>query len=133
MVGLSDFIGIHYQKTPGVLGLSWELRLDKQGVYSVIQAIQQKVHVQADGRLEIVANGLQAGMEADVIVLVQSPQYSMGGQTETEEPANARLEATTESSVTIAQAQEIVRRYIPEGHSLVDELISERRVGWFAR
>ncbi len=87
----------------------------------MIQAIRQKVHVQADGRLEIVANELQAGMEADVIVLVQSPQSSMAGQTDLAEVS------TDDRLVAIAQAQEIVRRHVPEGQSLVDELIQDRR------
>ena len=88
----------------------------------MIQAIQQKIRIQVDGRLEIVADELQAGMEADVIVLFQPPQSFIGDQTELSDVSvKDRLEA-------LSQAQEIVCRHVPEGHSLVDELIAERRM-----
>lgn len=86
----------------------------------MIQAIRQTVQVKSDGRIEILATELQEGMEAEVIVLVNESQSSVTNPVETSDAISPpQLEA-------IAKAQSILRRYVPEGESLVDELIRER-------
>ena len=79
----------------------------------MIQAIKQTVTVKAAGRIEIAASELPEGTEAEVIVLVNEAQ-----RPETQQ---------SELQAAIAKAQGIVRQHVPEGQSLSEELIQERR------
>ena len=129
----------------------------------MIQAIRQKIQVKANGRLEILANELQEGMEVEVTVILHNSESDLY-QTQLPPPNIAErlriaakeyapqksslpplvLNDSNESSdnkidqnehltdqvihqEAIDQAQKILSRFIPEGISLVDELIHERR------
>jgi hypothetical protein len=79
----------------------------------MIQAIRRMVKIKSGGRIEIPASELNEGMDAEVIVLVQEPAL-----TETQD---------LPMQEAIARVQAMVRRHVPEGYSLSDELIRERR------
>ncbi len=79
----------------------------------MIQAIRQMVKIQSGGRIEIPTSGLNEGMDAEVIVLVQESAL-----TETQD---------LPIQEAIANVQALVRRHVPEGYSLSEELIRERR------
>lgn len=71
------------------------------------------VKIQSGGRIEIPASELNEGMDAEVIVLVQKPTV-----TETRD-------LSMQEAITRVQA--LVRRHVPEGYSLSEELIRERQ------
>ncbi len=71
------------------------------------------VKIQSGGRIEIPASELNEGMVAEVIVLVQKPTV-----TETRD-------LSMQEAITRVQA--LVRRHVPEGYSLSEELIRERQ------
>ncbi|MBE9166421.1 AbrB/MazE/SpoVT family DNA-binding domain-containing protein [Pleurocapsales cyanobacterium LEGE 06147] len=77
----------------------------------MIQAIRQRVRIQAGGRIEVVAPELHEGMEAEVIVLLPETPH----------------QDTQSSQAAIAQAQALIRQHVPAGVSLSEELIAERR------
>ncbi len=90
----------------------------------MLKALQQTVRVGAGGKIELVAPECPEGVDVQVIVLL-APQS---------EPINAlpnqalevdEVESAGQSA--IAKIQAMVRRYVPEGKSLVDELIGDRR------
>lgn len=70
------------------------------------------VKIQSGGRIEFSASELNEGMDAEVIVLVQEPAL-----TETQ---------TLPMEEAIAKVQAMVRRHVPEGYSLSEELILEQ-------
>jgi hypothetical protein len=78
----------------------------------MIQAIRRMVKIQSGGRIEIPASELNEGMDAEVIVLVQEPAL-----TETQD-------LPMEEAIAKVQT---MRRHVPEGYSLSEELIRERR------
>ncbi|MEM1310630.1 MAG: hypothetical protein AAGF98_14245 [Cyanobacteria bacterium P01_H01_bin.153] len=90
----------------------------------MLKALQQRVTVGAGGKIELVAPECPEGSDVQVIVLL-SPQP----QPLKPEQRPAIDEDALEPRVpeAIARIQAMVRRYVPEGHSLVDELIAERR------
>ncbi len=79
----------------------------------MIQAIRRMVKIKSGGRIEISASELNEGIDAEVIVLVQEPVLS--------EPQNLSMQEA------IAKVQTMVRRHVPEGYSLSEELMRERR------
>jgi hypothetical protein len=79
----------------------------------MIRAIRWMVKVKLGGRIEIPASDLNEGMDAEVIVLVQEPALT--------ETQNLPMEEA------IARVQAMVRRHVPEGYFLSEELIRERR------
>jgi hypothetical protein len=79
----------------------------------MIQAIRRMVKIKSGGRIKIPATELNEGMDAEVIVLVQEPALT----------ENQELPMREE----IAKVQAMVRRHVPEGQSLSEELIRERR------
>ena len=79
----------------------------------MIQAIRRMVKIKSGGRIEISASELNEGIDAEVIVLVQEPVLS--------EPQNLSMQEA------IAKVQAMVRRHVPEGYSLSEELMRERR------
>lgn len=79
----------------------------------MIQAIRRMVKIKSGGRIEIPASELSEGMDAEVIILVQEPVLS--------EPQNLSMQEA------ITKVQAMVRRHVPEGYSLSEELIRERR------
>jgi hypothetical protein len=90
----------------------------------MLQALQQTVKVGAGGKIELVAPECPEGADVQVIVLLAPPLESVGAQ-----PIQA-LEGDGmdgERQRAIAKIQAMVRRYVPEGKSLVDGLIAERR------
>jgi hypothetical protein len=78
----------------------------------MIQAIRRMVKIKSGGRIEIPASELNEGMDAEVIVLVQEPTVAEAQDLSMQE--------------AIAMVQVMVRRHVPEGYSLSEELIRER-------
>ena len=90
----------------------------------MLKALQQTVRVGAGGKIELIAPECPEGLDVQVIVLL-SPQAR---PLETEQNKTPELaEGTQQVPGPIAKIQAMVRRYVPEGHSLVDELIADRR------
>ena len=79
----------------------------------MIQAIRRMVKVKPGGRIEIPVSELNEGMDAEVIVLVQESKLM--------EAEGSSLQGE------IARIQALVRQHVPEGYSLSEELIRERR------
>lgn len=90
----------------------------------MLKALQQTVKVGAGGRIELVAPECPEGADVQVIVLLAPPLESVSAQ-----PIQALEEdgMDRERQSAIAKIQAMVRRYVPEGKSLVDELIADRR------
>ncbi|MBD2233274.1 hypothetical protein [Phormidium tenue] len=90
----------------------------------MLKALQQTVRVGAGGKIELVAPECPEGVDVQVIVLLapqSEPIASLPAQ------VLAVDEAESAGQSTIAKIQAMVRRYVPEGRSLVDELIADRR------
>jgi len=90
----------------------------------MLKALQQTVRVGAGGKIELVAPECPEGVEAQVIVLLapqSEPIASLPAQVLDVD------EAESAGHSSIAKIQAMVRRYVPEGRSLVDELIADRR------
>ena len=85
----------------------------------MIQAIRRMVKIKSGGRIEILASELNEGMDAEVIVLVQEPTMAEAQDLPMQE--------------AIAKVQAMVRRHVPQGYSLSDELIRDRRAENFER
>ena len=90
----------------------------------MLKALQQTVRVGAGGKIELVAPECPEGSDVQVIVLLTPQtqtldleQFQSSGVDDAERP----------KPDAIAKIQAMVRRYVPEGKSLVDELIAERR------
>ena len=90
----------------------------------MLKALQQTVRVGAGGKIELVAPECPEGSDVQVIVLLTP-------QTQTVElehlQSSGRDGAEGPKPDAIAKVQAMVRRYIPEGKSLVDELIADRQ------
>jgi hypothetical protein len=90
----------------------------------MLKALQQTVKVGAGGKIELVAPECPEGADVQVIVLL-TPQSQM---LEQEQPQTLGADAPEPLEPSaIAKIQAMVRRYVPEGKSLVNELIAERR------
>ncbi|MBE9136489.1 hypothetical protein IQ254_04625 [Nodosilinea sp. LEGE 07088] len=90
----------------------------------MLKALQQTVRVGAGGKIELVAPECPEGTDVQVIVLLAPQSEPVEAL-----PAQA-LEADEVESAgqsKIAKIQAMVRKYVPEGKSLVDELIADRR------
>ena len=90
----------------------------------MLKALQQTVRVGAGGKIELIAPECPEGSDVQVIVLL-SPQARPLEPEQHQTPEVA--ESAQQVPDAIAKIQAIVRRYVPEGHSLVDELIADRR------
>jgi hypothetical protein len=90
----------------------------------MLKALQQTVRVGAGGKIELVAPECPEGVDVQVIVLL-APQSEPMASLPAQVLAGDEAERTGQS--TIAKIQAMVRRYVPEGRSLVDELIADRR------
>jgi hypothetical protein len=90
----------------------------------MLKALQQTVRVGAGGKIELIAPECPEGSDVQVIVLL-SPQVRPLEPEQQHPPAVA--ESARQVPDAIARIQAMVRRYVPEGHSLVDELIADRR------
>jgi hypothetical protein len=90
----------------------------------MLKALQQTVRVGAGGKIELVAPECPEGADVQVIVLLASQSVPVEAL-----PAQAIDvdEVKSAGQSTIANIQAMVRRYVPEGKSLVDELIADRR------
>ena len=90
----------------------------------MLKALQQTVRVGTGGKIELIAPDCPEGVDVQVIVLL-SPQAEAVKSL----PAQTLEvgEAQGERQSAIAKIQAMVRRYVPEGKSLVDELIIDRR------
>jgi hypothetical protein len=90
----------------------------------MLKTLQQTVRVGAGGKIELVAPECPEGSDVQVIVLLTS-------QTQTVELEHLQSSGVNGAEMqepdAIAKVQAMVRRYVPEGKSLVDELISDRR------
>lgn len=73
------------------------------------------VKVKTGDRIEISASELSEGMDAEVIVLVQ------------ESMQESTLAKGLPMQGAIERVQALVRQHVPEGYSLSEELIRERR------
>jgi hypothetical protein len=90
----------------------------------MLKALQQRVTVGAGGKIELVAPECPEGSDVQVIVLLSPQPQSL----EPEPPPDvAREDPGSPVPEAIARIQGVVRRYVPEDHSLVDELIADRR------
>ena len=90
----------------------------------MLKALQQTVRVGAGGKIELVAPECPEGADVQVIVLLTpqaEPIDSLPAQ------ASSLDEVGNAGQSAIAKIQAMVRRYVPEGKSLVDELIADRR------
>ena len=90
----------------------------------MLKALQQTVRVGAGGKIELVAPECPEGVDVQVIVLLApqpEPIESLSPQ------ASEVDEVESAGQSAIAKIQAMVRRYVPEGKSLVDELIADRR------
>ena len=90
----------------------------------MLNALQQTVRVGVGGKIELVAPECPEGAEVQVIVLL-APQSEPMDALPTQ--ALAVNEGERAGQGTLAKIQAMVRRYVPEGKSLVDELIADRR------
>jgi hypothetical protein len=75
------------------------------------QETHRRVTVQPGGKIEVIAPEFPAGTEVEVTI-------SANSTTSSKAPKKEKLGR---------KAQEIVRRYVPEGVMLSEELIQERR------
>ncbi|MGB3200312.1 MAG: hypothetical protein WBA99_05390 [Nodosilinea sp.] len=90
----------------------------------MLKALQQTVRVGAGGKIELVAPECPEGSDVQVIVLL-TPQIQT---VDLEQLESSGLDIGERPEPdAIAKVQAIVRRYVPEGKSLVDELIADRR------
>ncbi|MEO0984234.1 MAG: AbrB/MazE/SpoVT family DNA-binding domain-containing protein [Cyanobacteria bacterium J06639_14] len=90
----------------------------------MLKALQQTVKVGAGGKIEFIAPECPEGSDVQVIVLLApTTQFLEPGQSQSAEVD----EAHQQQASAIEKIQAMVRRYVPEGTSLVDELIAERR------
>ena len=90
----------------------------------MLKALQQMVRVGAGGKIELIAPECPEGSDVQVIVLLSPQARPLElGQNQTPEVAKSAQQVPD----AIAKIQAMVRRYVPEGHSLVDELIADRR------
>jgi hypothetical protein len=87
----------------------------------MLKALQQTVRVGAGGKIELVAPECPEGADVQVIVLLAPQSEPIDSL-----PAQV-LEVEMAGQSAIAKIQAMVRRYVPEGKSLVDELIADRR------
>jgi hypothetical protein len=90
----------------------------------MLKALQQTVRVGAGGKIELIAPECPEGSDVQVIVLL-SPQARPLETEQNQAPEVA--ESAQQVPDAIAKIQAIFRKYVPEGHSLVDELIADRR------
>ncbi len=90
----------------------------------MLKALQQTVRVGAGGKIELVAPECPEGANVQVIVLL-APQSELIESLPAQALDVDEVESAGQS--TIAKIQAMVRRYVPEGKSLVDELIADRR------
>jgi hypothetical protein len=90
----------------------------------MLKALQQKVRVGAGGKIELVAPECPEGADVQVIVLlVHQSELIEALPTQALEVDEVKRAGPS----AIAKIQAMVRRYVPEGKSLVDELIADRR------
>jgi hypothetical protein len=90
----------------------------------MLKALQQTVRVGAGGKIELVAPECPEGADVQVIVLL-APQSEPIDSLPAQVLEVDEVEMAGQSA--IAKIQAMVRRYVPEGKSLVDELIADRR------
>lgn len=90
----------------------------------MLKALQQTVRVGAGGKIELVAPECPEGSNVQVIVLL-TPQAQT---VDLEHLQSSGVDGTEGPKPdAIAKIQAMVRRYVPEGKSLVNELIADRR------
>jgi hypothetical protein len=82
----------------------------------MLKALQHTVKVGAGGKIELIAPECPEGSDVQVIVLL-SPQTRLWEPEQNQTPEVA--ESTQQVPDAIEKNQAMVRRYIPEGHSLV--------------
>jgi hypothetical protein len=90
----------------------------------MLKALQQTVRVGAGGKIELVAPECPEGTDVQVIVLL-APQSESIESLLTQALEVDEVERAGRG--VIAKIQAMVRRYVPEGKSLVDDLIADRR------
>ena len=90
----------------------------------MLKVLQQTVRVGGGGKIELIAPECPEGSDVQIIVLL-SPQVRPLETEQHQTPAVA--ESAQQVPDTIAKIQAMIRRYVLEGHFLVDELIADRR------
>ncbi len=90
----------------------------------MLNALQQTVRVGVGGKIELVAPECPEGTDVQVIVLLASQPEPIDSLTIQTLEVNEGERAGQRS---LANIQAMVRRYVPEGKSLVDALIADRR------
>jgi hypothetical protein len=90
----------------------------------MLKALQQTVRVGAGGKIELVVPECPEGVDVQVIVLL-APQSEPIDFLPAQALEADEVESARQSAITKIQA--MVRRYVPEGKTLVDELIADRR------
>ena len=90
----------------------------------MLKALLQTVRVGAGGKIELTTPECPEGSDVQVIVLL-SPQAQPLEPEQDKTPE--MVESTQQVADAIAKIQAMVRRYVSERYSLVDELITDRR------
>jgi hypothetical protein len=90
----------------------------------MLKAVQQTIRVGTGGKIELIAPECPEGTDVQVIVLL--PPDAKPQEAATIQPRQGD-DVSGKRQQAIAQIQAVVRRYVPEGRSLVDELIGDRR------
>ncbi|MCT7972292.1 hypothetical protein [Laspinema olomoucense] len=96
----------------------------------MLRAVQQTVKVGTGGKIELIAPECPEGAEVQVIVLLSNSNQGLKFTMSPEIQAlSTEIESKTTASFqsSLTKIQNKVRQYVPEGESLVDELITERR------
>ena len=87
-----------------------------------MESIKVRQHIGPDGVLHLdIPVGL-TGQDVDVMVIYQPVPSETGASTLIASP-----NTSTEILKKLEKVQTIVRKFVPEGRSLVDELIADRR------
>lgn len=96
----------------------------------MLRAVQQTVKVGTGGKIELIAPECPEGAEVQVIVLLSNSNQDLKSTISPELQAlSPEIESKTTASFqsSLTKIHNKIRQYVPEGESLVDELIAERR------
>ncbi|MBO0347883.1 hypothetical protein J0895_01915 [Phormidium pseudopriestleyi FRX01] len=89
----------------------------------MLRALQQTVKVGTGGKIELIVPECPEGTEVQVIVLLSNSNQGLKSTISPE----IESETTASFQSSLKKIQNKIRQYVPEGESLVDELIAERR------
>lgn len=87
-----------------------------------MESIKVRQHIGPDGVLHLDIPVGITGQDIDVVVIYQPVPSETEAST-----VNSSPNASTEMLKKLEKVQAMVRKFVPEGQSLVDELIADRR------